>query len=228
MSTQRYWILTIPHHAYLPYLNPACNWVKGQLEEGGRTGFRHWQLVVAFKRSVRLSGVKAVFGPAAHAEPTRSEAAADYVWKDDTAIPNTRFELGKKPLKRNNKEDWGVILDSAKRGRLDDIPPDIVVRHYANLKRISADFANPVAIEREVVVGFNQSTITPFSNFFYSFRCSGVLLAQGNLEGPGTKPVSQRILKILGVNSGMDTEAKKTLSSTNFVVQSTSPTCYDG
>lgn len=152
MSTQRYWILTIPHAHFLPYLPPTCSWIRGQLEEGNNTGFRHWQLVVAFRRSIRLSGVKSLFGPTAHAEPTRSEAAADYVWKDDTAIPNTRFELGSRPLKRNSKQDWGIILDHAKRGRLDDIPPDVLVRHYGNIKRIAADYASPVAIQREIVV----------------------------------------------------------------------------
>jgi len=166
MSTQRYWLLTIPHYAYLPYLPSECNYIKGQLEIGATNGFRHWQLVVAFKRSVRLSGVKRLFGPTTHAEPTRSEAANDYVWKDDTAVPNTRFELGKKALKRNDKQDWAIILDHARNGRLDAIPPDVVVRHYGNLKRIATDYASPVAIEREVVVGSNHSTILTFLIFF--------------------------------------------------------------
>jgi len=34
---------------------------------------------------------------------------------------------------------------------MDDIPPDVLVRNYSNLRRIASDYAEPVAIEREVV-----------------------------------------------------------------------------
>lgn len=56
---------------------------KGQLEKG-QTGNWHWQFVVCFQRKVRLFRLQQVF-PGGHFELTRSEAAHEYVWKDDTS-----------------------------------------------------------------------------------------------------------------------------------------------
>lgn len=101
----RHWILTIPHHGFTPFLPARVDYIKGQLEVG-QGGFVHWQVVVIMAKNARLSGVKAVFGAACHAELTRSAAAEDYVWKEDTRVANTQFELGSRPLKRNSKRDW--------------------------------------------------------------------------------------------------------------------------
>lgn len=57
-------------------------------------GYLHWQIVVKFKRKVRLGGVRLLFGPY-HAEPTRSVSAMDYVWKEPTRVEGTQFELGR-------------------------------------------------------------------------------------------------------------------------------------
>lgn len=151
MSQGRYWLLTIPHHDYLPYLPNQLNWIKGQLEQGNDTGYLHWQLFAAFKSKARMAAVKRLFGQSCHAELSRSSAAESYVWKDDTAIANTRFELGEKPLNRNSAADWDKIRDSAIAGRLVDIPADVYVRHYGNLRRIAADNLAPAPIERTVV-----------------------------------------------------------------------------
>lgn len=64
----------------------------------------------------------------------------------------SRFELGAKPIQRNNPKDWEAIRNSAKRGQLDDIPADVYVRSYNSLKRIATDHLEPCAIEREVTV----------------------------------------------------------------------------
>jgi len=148
----RYWLLTIPHADFTPYLPPQCQSLRGQLESGEGTGYLHWQLVASFKTKVRLAGVKRIFGDTCHAEPSRSAAADAYVWKDETAVEGTRFELGTKAIRRGNSEDWDAVRDNAKRGRLDDIPGDIYVRYYGNLKRICTDNLEPVAVEREVIV----------------------------------------------------------------------------
>jgi len=117
----------------------------------GHDGYLHWQLVVIFNSKIRRRGVLDVFG-AVHAEPTRSEAAEEYVWKDDTAVAGTRFELGKRPFKRNNAVDWETVRGSARMGRLDDLPANVYVQHYGNLRRIVQDNLQPLAIVREVVV----------------------------------------------------------------------------
>jgi len=95
----------------------------------------------------RRSAVIKTFGPF-HVEPTKSKAAEDYVWKDASAVPGTRFELGVRPFKRNNAKDWAAIYRDAKLGKFDDIPPDVLIRNYGNLKRISVENACPVAIEK--------------------------------------------------------------------------------
>lgn len=138
-SQGRYWLLTMPHHTFTPYLPRACAWLKGQLELG-EGGFLHWQVVVAFAKKIRLAGVKEVFGEQCHAEVTRSAAAEDYVHKDDTAIVETRFELGAKAMKRQNADDWEQVWQNAKDGNMADIPADVRIRSYHTLKRIRKDY----------------------------------------------------------------------------------------
>lgn len=135
----KYWILTIAHHEYLPFLPKACCYIKGQLEKGNTTGYLHWQILCVFQKKVRLGTVKSTFGNAIHAEPSRSSAANDYVYKEDTAVPNTRFELGCLPFKRNSKQDWDKVKLYAQNNELDKIESDIYVRYYGSLKRIAKD-----------------------------------------------------------------------------------------
>lgn len=220
MNQARFWLLTIRHADFVPYLPPTIDYLRGQLERGDG-GFLHWQLVVHFARKVRLGGVKSIFGDSAHAEPTRSDAARDYVWKEDTAVANTRFELGKLPIRRGNSADWEIIRENAKLGRLDDIPGDIYCRLYNNLKRFSI-FYN--------FLNFLESLSIIWRRLESSERlqCTGAALVQANLDAPGTKPVWTLTLKILGPSFGMDTELINMLSWTNFGVELISLTSYDG
>jgi hypothetical protein len=144
----RYYLLTIPHEAFTPYLPPGTCWIKGQLEQGEQ-GFLHWQLVVAYTKKTTLSAVRAMFGPY-HAEATRSAAAEEYVHKEETAVIGTRFELGSKATKRNSEKDWDKIWDDSRTGNMLAIPADIRIRCYSTLKRIKKDYE--VAPFREDVV----------------------------------------------------------------------------
>lgn len=150
-QTARYWILTIPYLDWTPPGNasitatgpagsdgaPAVGhsaglgnglvWILGQ-REIGTGGFDHWQLVAGFDSPVRLSGVKRIFGNTTHAEPTRSAAAEKYVTKEDSAVPDTRIELGRKPFNRAVASDWNAIWESAVAGRLSAIPADVRYR----------------------------------------------------------------------------------------------------
>lgn len=112
-------------------------------------GFLHWQLLVHFSNKVRLRTVREVFGPY-HAEPSRSEAARHYVWKEATSIPGTRFALGKLPVRRGNTNDWDAILEATRLGAFDEIPSDVLIRYYGNLCRIRTDSLQPSAIEKQV------------------------------------------------------------------------------
>lgn len=152
MSQGVYWILTIPHADFTPFKPESVQYIRGQLETGNTTNYLHWQLLVVFSKKHRLSAVKKIFGDSAHCELSRSSAADTYVWKDDTAVPNTRFELGERKLKRNDVRDWDKIRQSARSGDLESVPADVYVRCYNQLKRIAVDHLQPIGVEREVVV----------------------------------------------------------------------------
>lgn len=152
MSQARYWLLTIPHQSFTPFLHAdRVGYIKGQLERGTEGGYLHWQLLVVFKRAVRLAAVKSIYGVGIHAEPSRSAAASDYVWKEDTRVAGTQFELGKVPFKRNDPKDWESIWEDAKHGRLESIPGDVRIRCYNQLRRIATDNLQAVGLERQVV-----------------------------------------------------------------------------
>lgn len=165
-STQaRYWIGTIHHNhnngvwAAPDTLPEGVVWFRGQLERGEQ-GRVHWQLFAAFDKKVRITTVKAVCGNG-HWEPSRSYAAESYVWKEDTAIPGTRyilsiytnfrFELGAKKFNPSSRTDWAKLRDLAKSGQISkclDVAPDATIRHYSALKHIARDFmAKPADLQ---------------------------------------------------------------------------------
>lgn len=149
-----FWLLTIPSADWQQpnSLPDWLHWLKGQRECGETTGYEHWQIICAFAKKVSLRQVKEKFGTTCHAELTRSEAAGRYVWKDDTAIPDTRFELGAKPILRSSKIDWENVWDAAKAGTLDAIPANIRICHYRQLLSIGADHSSVPSIVRSCTV----------------------------------------------------------------------------
>ena len=112
---------------------PGCVYVRGQLERGsGESKYEHWQIVLQFSKPTRRGKlVKWVSG--GFFEPTRSEKALEYVWKNDTRIGEP-FELGDRALKRNDAKDWDEIKKLAQSGRIDEVPGDIFVRYFGNLQ----------------------------------------------------------------------------------------------
>lgn len=128
----------------------AC-YIAGQ-RELSESGYDHWQIVAYYTNKVRMGTVKADFTTTTHCEPTRSQAARDYVWKDDTAIEGTRFELGELPFRRNSKTDWQKVYDAAKSNIWNDIPARVIIQHYRNLKQITADNLNPAEIPTTATV----------------------------------------------------------------------------
>jgi len=146
-----FWLLTIPAHDFLPYLPDSCQWLKCQLELAA-SGFLHWQCCVAFKDKKRLRSVKEVFGQTCHAELSRSSAAGDYCWKEDTAVPETRYELGRLPFRRNSKTDWERVWSAAQSGDIMSIPASARVINYRTLRAIGSDYSRPIGMERECFV----------------------------------------------------------------------------
>jgi len=126
----KYWLLTIPGEEWQPHLPESCAFIKGQREVGHETAYDHWQVLVIFKSKIRLRGVKSVFGPRVHCEPTRSAAADAYVWKEETRVAGSQFELGIRPTRRNSHSDWQQVWDLAVGGRMLDIEPSIRVQVF--------------------------------------------------------------------------------------------------
>lgn len=143
----KYWIATIPRESWEPSLPTGILWIKGQLERGDNTGYEHWQFIFTTTKKESLTGVKCYLPPTGHYELTRSSAAEQYVTKDDTRIGEP-FELGQRPFKRNCAADWESIRTAAKNDDLEEIPPDIYIRYYAQLKRIAADNVRPLPFNR--------------------------------------------------------------------------------
>lgn len=169
----RFWILTAPIRAENTLTNPnndpkeyrwslglpeGIQWIKGQLERGEGTGYLHWQLVLSTPRKVSIRFIKQVFGESVHAELTRSDAAEDYVWKEETCVSTeTRFEIGKKKSKRNKQHDWDDVRKLALQGDFEGIPSDIYIRYYRSLQSIAVDNLRPVSGRREVVVLWGET-----------------------------------------------------------------------
>lgn len=160
MSTNRtspqgkFWLLTIPHGHFTPYLPRSIVYIKGQLELG-TGGFLHWQIICCFEKKVRLTKVKEVFGAQAHCELSRSAAANDYVYKDETRVEGTQFELGKTPFRQNSKVDYKKMFDKAKAGNIDEIieeEPELALRHYSTLRKIAVDYMKPTGQEKQCFI----------------------------------------------------------------------------
>lgn len=127
-SPQYFWIATIPSSTgWTPptTLPSEFAMIKGQQEKGHQTEYLHWQLVFKLRKKQRLSGVKSLFPPETHLEPTRSAAALDYVWKEDTRVPGTQFLLGKTPAKGT---DWTAARELAVAGQFDQIDDSVLIR----------------------------------------------------------------------------------------------------
>lgn len=146
-----WWMCTIPFDKYEPQLIEAIQYMKGQVEVG-ESGYKHYQMVVCLKKKQRLTGIKKLFCKEAHLEPTRSAAALEYVWKEETKVAESEFEFGKKPINRNAAVDWEDVWKYAVNGETMSIPADIRVRCYSQLKRIEKDNMKPEVIERKCFV----------------------------------------------------------------------------
>lgn len=114
-----------------------ADYTVGQLERG-ESGTLHLQFYQNYKAPIRLAHYKKTL-PSAHCEPVVVDnGAAKYCMKEDTRVEGP-WTYGTKPLQRNSKQDWEQVYLNAKMGRLDEIPADIRVRCYSQLKKIEKD-----------------------------------------------------------------------------------------
>lgn len=140
----RYFLLTVPKNLFKVEddLHEEIQFIKGQQEKGANTGYEHWQLMVHTKKKMTISGMSKLF-PHSNIEPSRSKAAEEYVWKEETRVEGSQFQKGTPIFNRNNKHDWDTIKQLAKEGRMEEVPSDIYLRFYPTLKRIKTDNEQP-------------------------------------------------------------------------------------
>lgn len=111
-------------------------------KETGESGTPHLQGFIIYKSMKTLQAVKADF-PRAHLEAAKgtSVQAADYCKKDGDFQEQGVAPIDKKQQGDDEKARYKRAWDIAKAGEdLEDIDPDILLRHYGTLKRIRADF----------------------------------------------------------------------------------------
>jgi len=153
----RYWLGTLFNWTVPTELPVGCCWLKGQQEMCPSTGRLHHQVICGLNGPQRLSWMRGNFGPGHHWEPTRSAHADAYVWKDETSVAGTRFEIGRKLFRRNSSIDWDAVLADAKAGNIGEIPSDVQVRYYRTLRTIAADHHRPTGVEKTVNVFYGRT-----------------------------------------------------------------------
>lgn len=107
-SPARYWLGTLYNWTVPTDLPEQTNWIRGQQEKCPTTDRLHHQIFVGFSKPQRLAAVKRIIG-AGHWEQSKSAAAEAYVWKEETRVAGSQFELGAKALQRNRSNDWEQV-----------------------------------------------------------------------------------------------------------------------
>jgi len=139
--TYQWWMGTIAESSgWIPptVLPRGLIYITGQLEIGGTTGFRHYQICFQTTNKVTMGGAKERIGcDSAHLEPSRSEAARDYSNKTETRAPGTEpFMVGTIPVERNSKRDHARVLELAKKGKFDEIDPGAYLQYFRAVHEI--------------------------------------------------------------------------------------------
>lgn len=154
--TSKHWIFTINNPTDADKLTPAQ---KADImyiivnREVGDEGTPHWQGYVCFKKRIRQAVVKR-YMPRAHLEIKRGSVAQaiHYCMKPvpdcecehcEHARPQVAdwIEFGTKPLNKEEgtKQKWADVRRHATEGNFDEIPDDVFVRCYHQIKRIRQD-----------------------------------------------------------------------------------------
>lgn len=138
-SQFRYFLVTVQltNHVFSPTaFSDKITYIRGQVELGSNL---HYQLFVYCKVKITKVGLaKLIPGhiKSVKYSPEDFNASVDYCWKDDETFIDGRFEVGTKPIHRDNAVDWVAIRTLAASQRWADIPADILIRFAPSLMRI--------------------------------------------------------------------------------------------
>lgn len=127
------------------YTDSKAVYLNGQLERG-ENGTPHIQFYLNLKTGQRLSYLTKI-EKKAHFTPVVVENGADrYCLKEETRIEGP-WEFGIKPVRRNVKHDWEEVKTSAIAGKFEQIPAEILIKHFPNLMKVQAHFSKPEEFE---------------------------------------------------------------------------------
>lgn len=115
-------------------------------KEVGPSGTPHLQFMLCFKTKKRLSQLKAYWSTAhfeVKLQASTMEQASAYCKKDGVfveygTLPQNQGAKGAKAV----SDMWEETRTLAQENRLDEISPELFIKHYANLKRIRSDNRN--------------------------------------------------------------------------------------
>lgn len=113
-------------------------------KEVGESGTPHLQGFVYFDDKISLkAAIKKL--PGSHVQMARSIFdAIEYCKKDGDFTERGIQPMDQKRKGEVEKERWSGIKELAKAGRLDEIEPEVFVKHYKTLKEIAKDNMPPV------------------------------------------------------------------------------------
>lgn len=139
----RHWCFTINNYESTDLWNEEVYEYMVVGEEVGEEGTPHLQGYVYLKKRKELSAMKKLL-PRSHLEvmKTNSKAASDYCKKDGKykefgTLPNPKNQTKEATKKR--KADYALAVDLAKKQRLYDIEPDMLLRHGPAIRMICKD-----------------------------------------------------------------------------------------
>lgn len=136
-----------PPEDYLEILKASgAKYGRGQ-KEVGQSGTPHVQFVLFFADACSYRKVKACISESIHLDGKPGAAKKDicnYVWKDETAVPDTRFEFGKAAtITRSSKEKYDHAVQKCKDQDALEVDSEILVKNLMNCLRLEALYAKP-------------------------------------------------------------------------------------
>jgi len=139
----RWWLLTLnnPIGSFAQVYQAAqlhlksLKYMVGQYELGEEKGTPHFQFVIWCSEAVRPSAVHKAF-PGCHVLFVNvPNKAVEYVTKESTRLDGP-WELGIRPVRRNDKSDWERVHELARNNEIAKIPAEIQIKCMGNLIRI--------------------------------------------------------------------------------------------
>lgn len=133
--------------------NPTCtfeelakalraDYAVGQLEKGQQGTF-HYQFVLWYRENIRASHFKNVPMWCKGIPATAVEDSINYCTKKETR-ESDMLTYGEKPTSAKIKLDYEKVLQLIKEGRLEEIPPELLIKYWGNIQKIFGSFSLPL------------------------------------------------------------------------------------